>query len=49
MPDGCIGAEMVLAPNEHLELLPVSVFRPSGMGRLRNGLADSGERNLTPW
>lgn len=42
------GAEMVLAPNEHLELRPVSVFRPSGMGRLRNGLADSGERNLTP-
>ena len=42
------GAEMVLAPNEHLELLPVSVFRPSGRGRLRNGLADSGERNLSP-
>jgi hypothetical protein len=42
------GAEMVLAPNEHLELQPVSVFRPSGMGRLRNDLADSGERNLTP-
>jgi hypothetical protein len=42
------GAEMVLAPNEHLELRPISVFRPSGMGRLRNGLADSGERNLTP-
>ena len=42
------GAEMVLAPNEHLQLQPVSVFRPSGMGRLRNGLADSGERNLAP-
>ena len=42
------GAEMVLAPNEHLELRPISVFRPSGMGRLRNDLADSGERNLTP-
>ena len=42
------GAEMVLAPNEHLELRPISVFRPSGMGRLRNGLCDSGERNLTP-
>ena len=40
------GAEMVLAPNEHLELRPISVFRPSGKGRLRNGLADSGERNL---
>jgi hypothetical protein len=42
------GAEMVLAPNEHLALRPISVFRPSGMGRLRNGLADSGERNLMP-
>jgi hypothetical protein len=42
------GADMVLAPNEHLELRPISVFRPSGMGRLRNGLCDSGERNLTP-
>ena len=41
------GAEMVLAPNEHLELRPVSVFRPSGMGRVRTALADSGERNLS--
>ncbi len=41
------GADMVLAPNEHLDLQPISVFRPSGMGRLRNGLTDSGERNLT--
>jgi hypothetical protein len=40
------GAEMVLAPNEHLDLRPISVFRPAGYGRLRNGLADSGERNL---
>ncbi|WP_323792021.1 hypothetical protein [Nocardioides sp.] len=40
------GAEMVLAPNEHINLQPISVFRPSGMGRLRNGLVDSGERNL---
>jgi hypothetical protein len=39
---------MVLAPNEHLELRPLSVFRPSGHGRLRNELADSGERNLRP-
>jgi hypothetical protein len=38
---------MVLAPNEHLELRPISMFRPSGMGRLRNGLSDSGERNLS--
>jgi hypothetical protein len=42
-----LGAEMVLAPNEHIELRPISVFRPSGFGRLRNDLADSGERNLT--
>jgi len=41
-----LGAEMVLAPNEHLELRPISVFRPAGRGRLRNDLADSGERNL---
>lgn len=41
-----LGAEMVLAPNEHINLRPISVFRPSGYGRLRNDLADSGERNL---
>jgi hypothetical protein len=38
---------MVLRPGEHLELRPLSLFRPSGNGRLRNELADSGERNLT--
>jgi len=43
-----LGAEMILAPNEHLELRPISMFRPSGMGRLRNDLANSGERNLLP-
>jgi very-short-patch-repair endonuclease len=42
------GAQMVLAPGEHLELRPLSVFRPSGHGRLRNDLAASGERNLAP-
>lgn len=41
------GAEMVLAPNEHIDVRPISVFRPSGMGRLRNELTDSGERNLS--
>jgi hypothetical protein len=41
-----LGADMVLAPNEHIHLRPISVFRPSGFGRLRNELADSGERNL---
>jgi hypothetical protein len=58
VPDDCVvcdrhagwllGAEMILAPNEHLELRPISIFRPSGNGRVRNDLADSGERNLIP-
>lgn len=58
VPDDCVvcdrhagwvhGAEMILAPNEHLALRPVSIFRPSGNGRLRNGLSDGGERNLVP-
>ncbi len=42
------GAEMVLAPNEHLNVMPISMFRPSGNGRLENGIALSGERNLVP-
>lgn len=42
------GAEMILAPNEHIEHQPIRVFRPSGRGRLRNDLTDSGERNLLP-
>ena len=56
VPDDCVvvdrhagwlhGAPMVLAPGEHLELRPLSLFRPSGHGRLRNDLANSGERNL---
>lgn len=41
------GAPMVLAPNEHLELRPLSIFRPSGHGRLRNDISRSGERNLS--
>jgi hypothetical protein len=40
------GASMVLAPNEHLELQPISMFRPSGRGRLRNDLSKSGERRF---
>ncbi|GAB2861824.1 type IV toxin-antitoxin system AbiEi family antitoxin domain-containing protein [Nocardioides pacificus] len=40
------GAEMLLAPNEHLGLQTICMFRPSGHGRLRSKLADSGERNL---
>lgn len=39
------GAEMVLAPNEHLELAPVSMYLPPGR-RLRNSLSESGERSL---
>ncbi len=56
VPDDCVvvdrhagwllGAEMILAPNEHLGLRPLSIYRPSGHGRLRNGLSASGERNL---
>lgn len=42
-----LGADMILAPNEHLHLRPITVFRPAGRGRLRNGIVDSGERNLT--
>lgn len=40
------GSTMVLRPNEHLELLPLTVFLPGGRGRLRNPLADSGERTF---
>lgn len=56
VPDDCVvvdrhagwllGAEMILAPNEHLALRPLSIYRPSGNGRLRNTLSVSGERNL---
>jgi hypothetical protein len=41
-----LGAQMILRPGEHLDLRPLSIFRPSGHGRLRNDLAASGERNL---
>ena len=42
-----LGAEMVLAPNEHLDVMPLSIFLPTGR-RLRNSLSDSGERRLRP-
>ncbi|MFT4083421.1 MAG: hypothetical protein QM638_12620 [Nocardioides sp.] len=55
-PDDCVivdrhagwlhGASMVLAPGEHIGLRPLSIFRPSGKGRLRNHIATSGERWL---
>ncbi|MFD7075212.1 hypothetical protein ACFV9G_13480 [Nocardioides sp. NPDC059952] len=41
-----LGAEMMLAPGEHLDLQPLSVFLPAGRGRLRNDLAASGERTF---
>lgn len=40
------GADTALAPNEHLCVPPVSVFRRPGAGRLRNDLATSGERHV---
>ena len=40
------GANMLLLPNEHLNALPVAMFLPHGRGRLRNKLADSGERTF---
>jgi len=40
------GAHMVLAPNEHLQVAPVCVYLPSPGRRLRNHLADSGERTF---
>jgi hypothetical protein len=39
---------MVLAPNEHLYVAPVRIFLPTAGRRLRNGLADSGERTFAP-
>jgi len=41
-----LGAEMALAPGEHLSLRPLSLFRPPGHGRLRNDITRSGERRL---
>jgi hypothetical protein len=39
------GANMILAPNDHLQVPSVHVFSPPGY-RLRNGLVASGERML---
>lgn len=41
------GAEMALAPNEHVNVMPICVFLPPGR-RLRNELTDGGERKLEP-
>ena len=40
------GANMLLMPNEHLNALPVAMYLPAGRGRLRNKLAESGERSF---
>ncbi|WP_051552281.1 hypothetical protein [Nocardioides sp. URHA0020] len=40
--------DRALAPNEHLSVPPISCFRPSDGGRLRNKLVDSGEREMAP-
>ncbi|NPC43825.1 hypothetical protein [Nocardioides sp. zg-1230] len=40
------GADMLLHPNEHLHAMPIAMFLPGGRGRLRNKLADSGERTF---
>jgi hypothetical protein len=42
------GAAMILQPGAHLEVPPVTVFGTAGAGRLRNGLALSGTRQLLP-
>lgn len=41
------GAPMILAPNDHVEVPAVSVFRQPGY-RLRNAVVASGERTLLP-
>jgi hypothetical protein len=40
--------EKALAPGAHETVPPVSCFRPSGGGRLRNEITDSGERRIEP-
>lgn len=59
VPEGCFvcdrtaawlhGAPTALAPNEHLSVPPISCFRPTDEGRLRNGLTDSGERAVAAY
>jgi hypothetical protein len=39
---------MILAPNDHLAVPPVSVFVNRRGARLRNGITDSGQRFLRP-
>ncbi len=58
LPPGCFvcdrtaawlhAGDRALGPNEHLVVPAVSCFRPSDAGRLRNAIADSGEREIEP-
>lgn len=40
------GAEMMLAPGEHLEARPLRLMRRRGSATLRNGLVERGQRDL---
>ena len=42
-----LGAQMVLAPHESMDARPLSVFRPSGGGRVGHSVATGGERALS--
>lgn len=56
VPPGCVVTDWSACwywtgmdlPNSHLRVPPLSVFRPSDQGRLRNRLVTSGERWLLP-
>lgn len=41
------GAEMMLAPGEHLAVRPLRVMRRRGSATLRNGLVERGQRDLS--
>ena len=38
----------VLAPNDHLQVPPIQLFRTAGHARVRNGISSGGERTLLP-
>ncbi|HEY1135624.1 MAG TPA: hypothetical protein VGE77_13700 [Nocardioides sp.] len=40
------GADMILAPGEHLHARPIRIFRPAGTARLRRAGIDGGQRAL---
>ncbi|MGZ4444200.1 MAG: type IV toxin-antitoxin system AbiEi family antitoxin domain-containing protein [Nocardioidaceae bacterium] len=45
---GWVHGGNVLAPNDHLRVPPVQIFRHAGHTRLRNGLCLSGQRTFLP-